>query len=288
MVTDSRELEGMIVKGVGGSYTVLANGVAYECTPRGIFRNNNVTPLIGDYCTITATSDTAGILHTLAPRKNQLIRPPIANIDQAIITVSTAKPAFNPGLLDRFLALVALEDIPAIICVNKSDLSHKPALLAGYQMAGYQIIYTSTTTHNGLDDLRQAMAGKTNVFAGPSGVGKSSIINALHPQLALETGELSQKLGRGKHTTRHSQIFALDGADGGYCIDTPGFTSLDTATITKQELGDLFIEFREYKGDCKFGNCLHAKEKDCGIKAQLGVNIHQDRYDSYIKLLENM
>jgi len=280
--------EGIIIKGVAGAYTVLADGEQYVCTARGIFRNRNTTPLVGDYVTISITGENIGTLHTIKERKNQLIRPPVANIDQVIITVSYAQPAFNPGLLDRFLVLVEYEDIPVLICVNKSDMrSPSDNPFTPYTNAGYPVIFTSAIGNTGLSDLRAHMAGKTNVFAGPSGVGKSSIINALMPALALETGELSTKLGRGKHTTRHSEIFVIETADknSGFCVDTPGFTSLETAHIPKNELAYLFREFREFAADCKFSDCRHHNEKSCGVKEQVGGKISSARYESYIKML---
>ena len=266
----------------------MARGIPYVCNPRGVFRNRNTTPLVGDHAIISVTDETkkVGTLHTIKSRKNELRRPPIANIDQVIITVAAAQPAFNAGLLDRFLVLVASEDIPILICVNKSDLIKDDDCFTPYIAAGYNIVYTSTIDDFGLDRLRAEMAGKTNVFAGPSGVGKSSLINALSPTLQLETGTLSTKLDRGKHTTRHSEIFALSQhpADG-FCVDTPGFSSLDIDSIAKNELAALFMEFEQFLGNCKFSNCLHFREKDCAIKEQVGHKIHPARYDSYVKLL---
>ena len=281
---------GIIIKGVGGSYTVLAGDTPYVCTARGVFRNRNTTPLIGDNAIITITDEAKkiGTLHTIKPRKNALRRPPVANIDQVIITVATAHPAFNAGLLDRFLVLAAHENIPVLICVNKLDLSQKDDSFIPYVQADYPLVYTSALTGAGLDNLRAHMAGKTNVFAGPSGVGKSSLINALAPQLHLETGELSKKLDRGKHTTRHSEIFPLtDSPCGGYCVDTPGFTSLDITAIPKNELAPYFLEFEPFIGDCRFSDCLHHHEKDCAVKAQVGEAVSPARYESYVKILED-
>lgn len=282
--------EGIIIKGVGGAYTVLANGIPYVCTARGVFRNRNMTPMVGDDAIITVTNNEKrlGTLHTIKPRKNTLRRPPVANIDQVIITVATAQPSFNAGLLDRFLALVAYAGIPALICVNKLDIKENDNSFTPYINAGYPLVYTSALTHQGLSNLRGHMAGKTNVFAGPSGVGKSSLINALSPKLQLETGELSKKLDRGKHTTRHSEIFPLtNDPSGGYCVDTPGFTSLDITTIPKNQLGDLFLEFEPFAPQCRFNNCLHHHEKDCAVKAQVGQAISPARYESYVKMLED-
>ena len=278
--------QGIIIKGVGGAYTVVAGEEQYICNARGVFRNRNTTPLIGDNVVINVTDQEKklGTLHTINPRKNQLRRPPIANIDQVIITVATAQPAFNAGLLDRFLVLVAYENIPVLICVNKSDIAHDTSFQP-YINAGYPLVYTSATGQDGLDQLRKHMAGKVNVFAGPSGVGKSSLINALSPKLDLITGGLSVKLGRGKHTTRHSEIFKLEGCDDGFCVDTPGFTSLDIAAIPKGELGALFKEFEPHISACKFSDCLHNKERDCAVKDAVGRGISADRYESYLKML---
>ena len=297
--TGEMNKDGIIIKGIGGAYTVLADGTRYICSPRGIFRNRNETPLVGDMVTISVTDENKqlGTLHTIKPRKNQLHRPPIANVEQVIITVSVAQPAFNPGLLDRFLALAEYENISAVICVSKSDIKSDINIKESSDFTPYShypIVYTSTKTNNGnedndgnkgLDDLRAIMTGKLNVFAGASGVGKSSLINALMPNLHLETGVLSHKLGRGKHTTRHTEIFMLD--SGGYCADTPGFTSLDMSHIPANKLAYLFLEFVPFITECRFSNCLHDKESFCAVKEQVGKGIHPQRYSSYVNLLHN-
>ena len=281
------DIDGRIIKGVAGSYTVQTESGKYVCNARGVFRNKNTTPLVGDIVEISPTGDGIGTLHTIKPRKNELRRPPIANIDQVIITVAAAQPAFNAGLLDRFLMLAAYEDIPGVICVNKTDIAESISEdFEPYVMAGYTLVYTSAEKSSGLDALRGLMAGKLNVFAGPSGVGKSSIINALSPELALETGTLSTKLGRGKHTTRHTEIFMLGSVpEDGYCADTPGFTSLDTEGIPKNEIAGLFMEFLPFAGQCRFNNCLHYREIGCAVKEQVGVSIHPARYESYLKFM---
>ena len=280
--------KGIITKGVGGAYVVLAEGEYYTCAARGIFRNRDTTPLVGDSVVIEITDKDkkTGTLHTINPRENELRRPPAANIGQVIITISTGEPPFNPGLLDRFLLLAENEDIPVLICVNKFDISASKARFAPYELAGYPIVYTVAPTKRGVDELRESMAGKVNLFAGPSGVGKSSLINALMPNLELETGKISAKLGRGKHTTRHTELFPLgESPEFGFCFDTPGFTSLDITHIQKNELAPLFKEFRPFMTECRFSNCLHNKETECAVKERVGKGIHQSRYDSYVKLL---
>jgi len=281
------EKQGFIIKGVAGTFIVETTSGVYSCTPRGVFRKRGTTPLVGDNVEITVTSEEKmlGTLHTIKPRDNKLVRPPAANIGQVIITVAVAQPSFHAGLLDRFLALVEYENIPILICVNKNDLKVSDEFLP-YEMAGYPIIYTSTLQGNGLDLLREEMAGKLNLFAGPSGVGKSSLINAL-AGLQLETGGLSLKLDRGKHTTRHTEIFKLgDKKEDGYCFDTSGFSSLDLTHIQKNELAFCFKEFRPFINECKFSNCLHNKEIGCAVKENVGAVIHLLRYEGYLKLLD--
>ncbi|MCL1842963.1 MAG: ribosome small subunit-dependent GTPase A [Defluviitaleaceae bacterium] len=284
-------MTGFITKGVGGSYTVLTNGYNmnehyYTCTARGVFRNRNTTPLVGDNVEIAISDPIKKIasIQKILPRKNQLRRPPAANISQVIITAATTQPDFNPGLLDRFLLLVEYEEIPILICVNKIDLSPHTEF-EPYLDAGYDMVFTNATGTEGLDELRKKMAGEINLFAGPSGVGKSSLINALMPGIDLETGDLSAKLGRGKHTTRHTEIFPLGNLPSdGFCFDTPGFTSIDIEHIQKNELAYLFREFRPFINACKFNNCSHIKEIDCAVKEQIGSAIHPARYESYVSL----
>ena len=278
-------MDGIIIKNVAGSCTVLTEGGTYVCKPLGIFRKKKIIPLVGDYVVISTENKT---VNTIKPRKNELRRPPVANIDQVIITVATSQPAFNAGLLDRFLVSAEYSSIQPVICVNKIDMDFDKTLFLPYNNAGYTMVYASAFEKQGLDDLRKVMAGKVNVFAGPSGVGKSSLINALFPVLNLETGDLSTKLGRGKHTTRHSEIFPLRQAlSDGSCVDTPGFTSLDTANIPKSEIAGLFKEFNEFAQKCKFKNCLHNREVSCGVKDAVGNGISSVRYDSYLKILLN-
>ena len=278
---------GRITKGVGGIYVVYADNLHYRCTPRGVFRNTGETPLVGDLVNITITNEEKkeASLHTLLPRKNCLARPPAANIEQAIITVCEKNPTFNPGLLDRYLMLATDAEIDVLICVNKS--SGESGLFEPYKIAGYDMIFTDALNGFGLPLLKEKMKGKLNLFAGPSGVGKSSLINAINPKLSLQTGILSKKTSRGKHTTRHTEIFPLGNSAGdGFCFDTPGFTSLDFSHIKKENLGLLFKEFLPYCTVCKFSNCMHIKEIGCAIKAQVGKAIHRLRYESYVNIFE--
>ena len=282
---------GIIIKGVAGAYTVLADGIPYVCNARGVFRNRKTSPLVGDYVTISVTDHEKkiGTLHTIGKRKNELIRPPVANIDQVIITVATAQPAFNAGLLDRFLVLAEYEDIPILICVNKIDLISYDDSFAPYIQAGYPLVYTSATAppfEEGLTNLRAHMAGKTNVFAGPSGVGKSSLINALMPKLELETGELSKKLGRGRHTTRHVELFRLQ--NGAIIADTPGFSAFDTQGLSSaQELQQLFHDFSPFIGTCRFLDCAHIKEPGCSVLGALAEGkLQKSRWESYRRLYQ--
>lgn len=294
------------MKGVAGRYTCLSGGVYYTCTARGIFRNRKTTPLVGDKVEITVSNfeKKIGTIHTIKTRENELRRPPAANIGQVIITVATTQPSFNAGLLDRFLLLVEHENIPVLICVNKIDLAGETKKTASqsnstdnkkqsaknnflvYEKAWYPLIYTGALAGIGLDELRDKMLGKINLFAGASGVGKTSLINALYG-IGLKTGDLSTKLGRGKHTTRHTEIFQIgETPEQGYCFDTPGFTSLDISHIQKNELAFLFREFRPFLHKCQFNDCLHVREAHCAVKEQIGKAISPVRYESYVKLLD--
>ena len=273
---------------------VLADSLHYRCTPRGVFRNTGETPLVGDLVEITVLNEEKmeASLHTILPRKNSLTRPPAANIDQIVVTVSVKNPAFNPGQLDRYLILAFDADIEVLICVNKS--SGESSLFEPYKLAGFNMVYTDALNGFGLTALKEHMKGKLNLFAGPSGVGKSSLINAINPKLGLETGILSKKTSRGKHTTRHTEIFPIYECEyetpllHGFCFDTPGFSALDFSHIKKENLGALFKEFLPYNHLCKFTNCKHIKEIDCAVKEQIGKTIHKLRYESYVKIYESL
>ncbi|MCL2361925.1 MAG: ribosome small subunit-dependent GTPase A [Defluviitaleaceae bacterium] len=273
--------EGLITKGVGGEYTVVCDDGVYICTARGVFRNRQITPFVGDNCIIDTNKNA---IQSIKPRKNILRRPPVANIDQVIVTMAAAEPEFSAGLLDRFLVIAAYENVDAVICINKYDLHKGPDIYTHYGKAGYPLVFVSAATGLDLDKLAAIMSGKLNVFAGPSGVGKSSLINALLPGANMETGDISQRLRRGKHTTRHAEILALG---AGYLVDTPGFSSLEVEGIPAEDIGGCFPEFEPFFGMCKYNNCLHDKETDCAVKEQVGIAIHPKRYESYLGFVRN-
>jgi len=281
MNSPNSQVEGLIIKGVGGEYTVVCGEAVLTCKARGVFRNRDITPFVGDYVVVDTQKH---LIDSIKPRKNILRRPPVANIDQVIVTMAAASPAFNPGLLDRFLVLAERAGIDAVIGINKYDLHINEDFLEPYTLAGYPVVKVSAATGAGLSELRAIMEGKLNVFAGPSGVGKSSLINTIVPGASMEIGDISAKLRRGKHTTRHAEILPLG---DGFCVDTPGFSSLEVDSIPVSEFDSLFLEFAPFLGLCKFSNCMHDKENDCAIKEQVGTAIHPARYESYLGFIRN-
>ena len=284
-------IKGIIIKGIGGFYYVKVEDSVYECKARGRFRKEKITPLVGDhvYISLDAASK-QGVIEGFMDRKTELIRPPVANVDQAVIVFAIQQPNPNLSLLDRFLVLAENEDLNVVICLNKMDLEDQSELQRIrdiYEKTGYQVIATSTKTGRGVEDLRGQLKNQITVFAGPSGVGKSSLLNSLQPNLALQTGEISQKIERGKHTTRHVELLSLE--FGGWVLDTPGFSSLQVDSIKKEELKYLFKEFNEYSDSCKFQPCNHINEPDCAVKKALGEgHVYLGRYESYLQLLEEI
>lgn len=276
-----------IIRAVSGFYYVRTETGIVECRARGRFHKDGVTPLVGDFVRVTHQAG-KGVVEEVLPRKNSLVRPAIANIDALVLFASCAIPVTEPFLLDRLLVVCERQQIPAVICVNKADLSDPEPLVQIYRRAGYRTIVTSAETGEGVAELRELLEGKLCCLTGNSGVGKSSILNRLCPDLALPVGEVSEKLGRGRHTTRHVELYDL--GDGTYLADTPGFSSFDVETvqtIAKQDLADCFPEFRPYLGRCQFPDCAHRREPGCAVRAALDSGaIGRTRYESYERLYE--
>lgn len=283
--------KGTIIKGISSFYYVAVGEDIYECKARGRFKNIKQTPLVGDIVHITVLDAITmkGSIEKIEDREVELLRPAIANVDQAVIVFAGAEPEPHPNLIDKLTVLCEYSDLDIVVCMNKADLERSPEverLKETYQSAGYRFVETSIVTGEGIDTLRFLLKDKINVFAGPSGVGKSSLLNAIQEGLALKTGEVSEKIKRGKHTTRHTELITLIG--GGFVADTPGFTSLEIDFIDKDELAFLFPEFGKAEA-CKFKNCLHINEPDCGVKAAVsnGV-IPETRYVSYGLFLKDI
>lgn len=286
-------MEGKIIKGIAGFYYVHVESFGlYECKAKGIFRNQNIKPLVGDNVLIEIIDEDkkTGNIVKILERKNSLIRPNVANVDQSLIIFAVANPDPNLNLLDRFLIMMLQQNIDTIICFNKKDIvaqEELELLKDTYIKCGYKVLITSTYTHDGMNELFELLNNKTTVLAGPSGVGKSSIINRIVPEANMETGDISKKLKRGKHTTRHSEIFYVK--ENTFIVDTPGFSSLDLRSIEKEELKEYFSEFKEYEDECRFIGCLHLNEPDCGVKnALLSGKISNIRYENYKILLEQI
>ena len=279
-------MQGKIVKGIGGFYYVHDGwGQVTECKAKGAFRSQSVKPMVGDNVEYVRLDEEAGTgrIERILPRKNALIRPAVSNVDQALILVSAGFPRFHPGLLDRFLIWMGCQSVPVLIGIGKTDTDTDGAwrgIAAVYEGAGYPVCSFSALSGEGLGALRACLAGRTTVLAGASGVGKSTLLNALIPEAAMETGELSARLGRGRHTTRHSEIFFLE--ENSFLLDTPGFTSLDVPPVEEEELELYFPEFAPYRGQCRFPDCRHLKEPDCAVKRAVEEgHIAPTRYASY-------
>lgn len=280
--------EGVLIKAYGGFYYVKRNDEIWECSLRGKFRlDKDIPVLVGDRVMITPIKQNIGRIDEVLPRKTELFRPAVANIDQAVIVFAVQNPEPNLTLLDRFLILAESAAIIPLVCLNKGDLltgRKEHDWLHLYRKIGYHTVITSTPKGEGIDELKKLLVGKTSVFAGPSGVGKSSLLNAVQPGLELKTGDISQKLKRGKHTTRHVELLPL--MKGGYVVDSPGFSSLDLPQINKEDLGCYFPEFVAYISECRFNGCLHHHEPQCAIKDAVAKGlIHKERYQNYLTFL---
>ena len=286
-------MQGKIVKGIGGFYYV-DNGKnkVYACRAKGIFRKQDIKPLVGDNVefTILDETDAEGNVDAILPRKNALIRPAAANVDQALVVFALTHPAPNLNLLDRFLVMMEREQVPVIICFNKADLAGEEemeAYRAIYEKAGYPVRIISGKEEDGVEAVRSLMRGKTTVLAGPSGVGKSTLTNAIHPQASMETGDISRKIERGKHTTRHSVLFFLE--EDTYMMDTPGFSSIFPPDMEAEELKGYFPEFARFEDGCRFLGCVHVGERDCGVKDAVNQGeVSKSRYENYVLMYEEL
>ena len=276
-----------IIKALSGFYYVQTEDGVVECRARGKFRKEGVSPLVGDFVTISR-SGKSGTVEEILPRKNSFIRPAVANVDLLVLLASCAIPQTEPFLIDRVLAIAGQQGVEPLICVNKNDLESGEGLAGIYRRAGFRVIVTSAETGEGIDELRAAISGKLSAFTGNSGVGKSSILNALCSELKLPVGEVSEKLGRGRHTTRHIELYCL--GNGTFVADTPGFSSFDTERmdlVLKDQLQYAFSDFAPYLGKCQFQDCAHLKEPGCAVRAALERGeIELTRYESYKRLYE--
>ena len=282
-------MQGKIIKGIAGFYyvNVVESGV-YECKAKGVFRKEKIKPLVGDNVRIEILDEEnkTGNIVEIFPRKNELIRPAVANIDQALVVFAVTKPTPHFNLLDRFLVMMERKEIPVVLCFNKKDIATSPEIAeleAIYEKCGYPIVFTSALEQENIEEIRRLLLKKTTAIAGPSGVGKSSLINLLQNQVQMETGTISRKIERGKHTTRHSELIAVD-ADS-YIMDTPGFSSLYVNDFEKEELKYYFREFASYEGQCRFQRCDHVHEPGRAVKEALEEGkIHPVRYKNYLEM----
>jgi len=274
-------LEGKIVKNVSNDYTVKVGDELYICKPRGKFRNTKEVPLVGD--NVVIDSENKYILE-IKKRKNELVRPSVANIDQVVILASAKHPDFDTNLLDKLLVIIEYNNIKPVICISKIDLLNEKELKEiedykkYYESIGYSVYYNSDL------NIKNIFKDKVTVFTGQSGSGKSTLLNKINTNLNLKTDEISMALGRGKHTTRHTELLELE---GGLVADTPGFSSLEFIGMSKEDIRDNFIEFNEYRELCKYKDCMHNKEDLCEIKKQVGTNILDSRYQNYLKFIDN-
>lgn len=279
---------GTIIKGIGGFYYVSSDDGIHECKARGIFRRKDLTPLTGDRVIFSVTDPVQkkGNIDEIQVRSSLLVRPAVANVDQMIAVIAARSPEPDLLLLDKLLISAKKQNIDSILCINKTDLDHegnRAFLRTAYSRAGYRVIETSSKENKGFEELDSALAGHISVFAGQSGVGKSTLLNRVMNTMVMKTGELSEKLDRGKHTTRHAELMEL--ARGGYIADTPGFSSYELTGIRFDELQNYYPEFADYISECRFIGCSHINEPDCGVKKAVGEGgIDSGRYERYREL----
>ncbi len=281
-------ITGTILKGIGGFYYIDTSNGVYECKARGIFRKNKITPVAGDICDIDEISDSVGNIIKIHKRKNEFIRPPVANIDNMFIVFAAANPMPVTLLIDKLTIVAEKQGITPIIIINKMDLSDNETeeFIKAYRLAKFEVICVSAKTGEGTERIKEYLKDKLSVFAGCSGVGKSSILNVLAPEADFETGSISQKIKRGKNTTREVVLFP---SYGGYIADTPGFSFLEITDIKANELESYFREFDDYTGGCRFRGCSHISEPGCAVKEALSEGkIGETRYQSYIQLYDKL
>lgn len=278
--------QGILVKAIAGFYYVETGSAVYECKARGLFRKQEQTPLVGDRVVIETAPDGKGVVESILERKNCFGRPPVANLDQLVVVASVCEPKANPLLMDRMIAIAEDREVEPVVAITKNDLSDGEGLAAPYRKAGVPVYLVCCPTGEGIGPLRERLRGRTSAFCGNTGVGKSSLLNALAPELGLSTGEISKKLGRGRHTTRHVELYSL--GEESYIADTPGFSSLDALEgemVSKDNLPFAFREFAPYLGQCRFSSCSHTGEKGCAIaRAVEEGEIHPLRYENYVQL----
>jgi len=281
-------IKGIIIKGIGGFYYVKSEGIVYECKPRGIFRKDKFKPLAGDYVEVVLDNNNIGTITKIYPRKNSLIRPAISNVTQNIVVSAIVYPQVSYNFLNKILVYAETMNVKNVLVFNKVDLADLAAqteIEDAFKNTKYEIIFTSAIESSGIEKLKQVLKNHVNVFSGASGVGKSSLLNKILPKLEIETGELSIKIERGKHTTRQVELYEID--ENSFIADTPGFSNIDvTLNIELEELMQYFPEFSDHLGNCKYNSCVHHKEPGCAVKEAVEIGeISTIRYDSYVDLL---
>ena len=281
-------MQGKIIRGIGGFYYINAGNSIYECKAKGSFRKDGIRPLVGDDCIIDTLDDKNRLANitSILPRHSEIIRPAVANVDQAMIIFAISRPEPNFNLLDRFIIQISQKDLPCIIVINKMDLAdddQRREIEEAYVACGCRVVFTSVSNREGVEEIRKLIKGKTTTVAGPSGVGKSSMINLLQSAVKMQTGVLSDKIDRGKHTTRHSELIPID--EDTYILDTPGFSSLNLFDVSTDTLKDYYYEFEDYAAECRFLDCKHISEPDCGVKKAVeSGEVSRLRYENYLTL----
>ena len=286
-------MQGKIIRGIAGFYYVHVPEIGIlECKAKGIFRKNKLKPLVGDFVNVSVIDEEnkKGNIDEVLERKNELIRPAVANIDQALVIFAVKKPEPNLNLLDRFLIMMEQKEIPCVLVFNKSDLAteeEKQAFRKVYENSECKILFVSAKQNQGIDEVREILSHKTSTVAGPSGVGKSSLINMLQSEINMETGSISEKIERGKHTTRHTEFIPI--GEDTFIMDTPGFSSLAVFDMEKEELEQFYPEFDEYRGNCRFHGCSHTHEPGCSVKEAIAEGkISKERYENYQLIYEEL